>query len=139
MRKNNRAARAARTKYNSAPQKEKNLSKSTKALKKSASNITITICLGEDYLQGRYLFTNIDVTFHLSTTEHENPRWHIAKAKSNCDVTDIIGIFPSPEYRRVSFSRGNTFRSRLFLCQILQFLLPRHVAIHFFIFAVIVA
>ena len=34
MRKNNRAARAARTKYKSAPQKEKNLPKSTKALKK---------------------------------------------------------------------------------------------------------
>ena len=34
MSKNNHAASAARTKYNSAPQKEKNLSKSTKALKK---------------------------------------------------------------------------------------------------------
>ena len=34
MRKNNRAARVARTKYNSAPQKEKNWPKSTKALKK---------------------------------------------------------------------------------------------------------
>ena len=41
------------------------------------------------------------------------------------DVIDIIGIFPSSEYRRVYFSRGNTFRSRLFLHQILtlQFLL----------------
>ena len=34
MRKNNRAARAARTKHQSQPQKEKNLSKSTKGFKK---------------------------------------------------------------------------------------------------------
>ena len=45
------------------------------------------------------------------------------------EVTNIIGLFPSPEYRRVYFSRGNTFRSRLFLRQILklQFLLTRRV------------
>ena len=55
------------------------------------------------------------------------------------DVIDIIGIFPSSEYRRVYFSRGNTSRSRLFLCQILQFLLRRDEGIHFFIFAIIVA
>ena len=105
------------------------------------------------------MFTNIGVTFHLLTTEQKNPCWHIEKQIAIGDVIDIIGIFPSSEYRRVYFSFA--LRSRLFLCQILKFLLTtrvnnlsrrtKHVSffcrkqthfrfnIYFFIFAIIVA
>ena len=49
MRKNNRAARAARTKYNFACTTEREkFAEVDKSTKKSASNITITICVGED-------------------------------------------------------------------------------------------
>ena len=48
MRKNNRAARAARTKYNSCTTEREKFAQVDKSTQKSASNITITICLGED-------------------------------------------------------------------------------------------
>ena len=48
MSKNNRAARAERTKYNSATTEREKFAQVDKSTHKSASNITITICLGED-------------------------------------------------------------------------------------------
>ena len=48
MRKNNRAARAARTKHNSCTTEREKCAQVDKSTQKSASNIKTTICLGED-------------------------------------------------------------------------------------------
>ena len=48
MKKNNRAARAARTKYNSYTTEREKFVQVDKSTQKDASNITITICLEED-------------------------------------------------------------------------------------------
>ena len=48
MRKNNRAARVARTKYNSCTTEREKFVQVDKSTQNDASNITITICLGED-------------------------------------------------------------------------------------------
>ena len=139
MRKNNRAARAARTKHNSAPQKEKNVPKSTKALKKALQILQLQFVLEKTSRRQDICLQTLTSHFICQPPNIRTLVRTLQKQIAMGDVANIIGIFPSPEYRHVYFSRGNTFRSRLFLCQILQFLLRRHVAIHFFIFAIIVA
>ena len=119
MRKNNRGARAARNKDNSAPQKEENFSKSTKALKK-VLQILQFVLEKTSRREDIYLQT---LTSHF-ICQPPNIRTLVGTLQEPIamgDVIDIIGIFPSSEYRRVYFSRGNTFRSRLFLRQILNY------------------
>ena len=54
MRKNNSAAHATRTKYNSACTTEREkIVHVDKSTQNSASNITITTCLGEDKIKGK--------------------------------------------------------------------------------------
>ena len=108
-----------------APQKDKILPKSTKALKKRLQILQFVlektspredICL--QTMTSHFICQPPDKRILVGTLQEQ-----IAMG----DVIDIIGAFPSPEYRRVYFSRGNIFRSRLFLRQILklQFLLTR--------------
>ena len=120
MRKNNRAARVARTKYNSAPQKEKNLPKSTKALKNVLQILQLQFVLEktsrrEDIclqtLTSHFICQPPNIRFLVGTLQEQ-----IAMG----DVIDIIGTFPSSEYRCVYFSRGDALRSCLFLCQIFK-------------------
>ena len=139
MRKNNRAARAARTKHHSQPQKEKHLSNSTKALKKVLEILQSQFVLEKTSRRQDICLQTLNSHFICHPPNIRTLVGTLQEQIAMGDVTDITGIFPSSEYRRVYFSRGNTFRSRLFLRQILTFLLPRHVAIHFFIFAIIVA
>ena len=121
MKKNNCAACAAPTKYNSTPQEEKNLSKSTKALNKVLQILQFVlektsrkedICLQR--LTSRFICQSPNKRTLVGT---------LLEQIAMSDVIDIIGTFPSSEYRCVCFSRGDALRSRLFLCQILKFLI----------------
>ena len=105
-----------------APPKEKNLSKSTKALKKMLQILQFVLektSRREDICLQTLTSHFICQSLNIGTLQEQI---------AICDVIDIIGTFPSSEYWCVYFSRGDAFRSRLFLYQILKFLLTRRVS-----------
>ena len=116
MRKNNRAASAA-------PQKEKNLSTLTKALKKVLQILQLQFVLEKTSRREDICLQTLTSHFICQPPNIRTLVGTLQKQIAMGDVTDIIGIFPSPEYWCVYFSRGDALRSRLFLCQILKFLI----------------
>ena len=122
MRKNNRAAR---TKHNSETQKEK----VAKLLKKVLQILQLQFVLEKASRREDICLQTLTSHFICQPPNIRTLVGTLQEQIAMGDVIDIIGIFPSSEYRRVCFSRGNTFRSRLFLCQILklQFLFTRRV------------
>ena len=109
MRKNNRAASAARTKYKSAPQKEKNLSTLTKALKKVLQILQLQFVLEKTSRREDFCLQTLTSHFICYPPNKRTLVGTLQKQIAMGDVTDIIGTFPSSEYRRVYFSSGNTF------------------------------
>ena len=93
MRKNNRAARAARTKHNSAPQKEKNLSKSTKALKKVLQILQLQFVLEKTSRREDICLQTLTSHFICQSPNIRTLVGTLQEQIAIGDVTDIIDIY----------------------------------------------
>jgi len=88
-----------------APQKEKNLSKSTKALKTMLQILQLQFVLEKTSRREDISLQTLTSHFICQSPNKRTLAGTLQEQIAMGDVIDIIGTFPSSEYRYVYFSR----------------------------------